>query len=431
MKSNEKSRRDVLRITGATAGAGVIGGLAGCTGSGGAGGSSDESSGDESSGGESAESGSSQTESSSESVGELNYWGISTTFPSEWTPFTDESGISINGQTAPWRQGQVINNMVRGSAASDYDVVNMDVTITRPVAEQGAIVNMDVESLPLWEETYEEVKTNGPTATDYNGDREWDVDAETGDQWAMTAVQNGDSVGYLPEYIGDPSTVSSYGILFDDEFNGKTSMEAGWATAFTKVANYLKYNNLADISTLDIQIPTEESIDTVMEFMLEQKDDGQFRTFWSGWESAVNLLASGEVWAMGTWEPVVFALRNDQNIDAQYLTPDEGWSLWGEAPWMTTGAVEQGKRDAVRNLVNWMIDGYYGAEMIELRGYLPASARGIQYAEENDGYDAEFHANRHELVRAKLQDERSVYGYNFPDPETFQYVNSQWSRLSG
>ena len=240
-----------------------------------------------------------------------------------------------------------------------------------------------------------------------------------------------DSVGYLPEHIGDPSTVSSYGILFDDEFNGRTSLEAGWATAFTKVANYLKYNNLADIPTADITIPTEQSIDTVTEFMLEQKDDGQFRTFWSGWESAVNLLASGEVWAMGTWEPVVFALRNDQNINAQYLNPDEGWSLWGEAPWMTTGAVEQGKQDAVRSLVNWMIDGYYGAEMIKLRGYLPSSPRGIQYAEENDGYDGEFQADRHEVVRAKLQDERSIYGYNFPDPETFQYVQSQWSRLSG
>lgn len=417
---------------GATVGAGSIAGLAGCTGSGGSGGGSggDGSGGDSGDGG-SGDSGSGGGSGSSSGTDTLNYWGISTTFPSEWTPFTDETGIAIEGQTAPWRQGQVINKMVRGSAASDFDIVNMDVTITRPVAEQGAIENIDVESLPLWEEAYEEIKNSDPTATDYNGSQEWSVDAETGDQWAVNTVQNGDSVGYLPKHIGDPSTVSSYGILFDDEFNGRTSMEAGWATAFPKVANYLKYNNMADIPKEEIKFVTENSMDTVVDFLLKQKEDGQFRTFWSGWESAVNLLASEEVWAMGTWEPVVFALRNDKDMNAQYLNPDEGWSLWGESPWMTSGAADEGKREAVHTFSNWVLDGYYGAEMIKLRGYLPPSPRGIQYAENNEGYDADFQQKRHELVRSKLQNERSVYGYNFPSAERFQYAKSQWSRLSG
>jgi len=416
MSPDEKPRREIIQMAGATAGASVVGGLAGCTGdgSGGGGGNSSDDSGS-SDGGDG-------------SVDRLNYWGISTTFPDSWQPFTDETGTNIEAETAPWRQGQVINKLARGSAASDYDVVNMDVTITRPVAEQGAIANIDVESLPLWEEAYPEVKNSEPTATQDN----WNVDnSETGDQWAVNTVQNGDSVGYLPEHIGDPSTVSSYGILFDDEFNGRASMEAGWATAFPKVANYLKHNNMADIPKEEIRYVTKDSMDTVVNFLLEQRNNGQFRTFWSGWESAVNLLASEEVWAMGTWEPVVFALRNDKDMDAQYLNPDEGWSLWGESPWMTSGAVDEGKEEAVRSLENWVMDGYYGASMINLRGYLPPTPRGVEYAKNNDGYDGDFQEKRHELVREKLQNERSVYGYNFPSPERFQYAKSQWSRLSG
>ena len=144
----------------------------------------------------------------------------------------------------------------------------------------------------------------------------------------------------------------------------------------------------------------------------------------------MNLLASEDVWAMGTWEPVVFELRS-RDIDVEYLNPDEGWSLWGESPWMTSGVPEAGRTDQARELVNWMLDGYYGAEMIEIRGYLPPSPRGIDYAENNDGYDAEFHENRHQFVRDKLTDERSVYGYNFPSADRFQYAQERWSQLSG
>jgi putative spermidine/putrescine transport system substrate-binding protein len=399
-------------MTGGVAGAAMVGGLAGCTGDGG----NDDTGGDDGgdtggdSGGDSGGSDDQDDGGDSGGASELFYWGVGTTNPEDWSDFTDQTGTDVSYTAAAWRPGQTVTKMVQGTAATDFDVAANDTTLTAVLAEQGAIEPTDLESLDNWEHVYDEVKAMKPTEID-------------GEQHSLSSVQNGDSVAYLPEHVGDPGSVDSYGILFDEEFKGKTALEAGWATAYHKVANYLQHNNMADMES--VKNPTEADIDAVVSFLLEQKDAGQFRTFWSGWQSAVNLLTKEEVYAMDTWEPVVFALR-DEGMDAEYLQPKEGYSLWGIGPWMTTGGAE--KQASVEELVNWMAGGWYGAQITTIRGYLSSSELAIDYAADSDDYDAEFIEGRHEEVRKRFRDDTSVFGERYPD--TFSYMNDQWNRLT-
>lgn len=394
-EDSARPRRSVLRGAGAMAGASMVGGLSGCLG--------DEEPADDTNGG-------------GVSDDELTYWGIDTAFPpSGWDPFEDESGIELEASAAPWRQGEVMNRMVVGGGDEDFDIVQMDSTLTDVVAGEGAIQRTDLESLELWEETYPEVHDNEHTEVD-------------GEQFSLTSLQNGDSVVCLPEHVGDANEVTSYGVLFDDEFAGRTALEAGFSMPFPKTAQYLAYNDLADISPEQIDYPDEETIDTVIDFLEEQNEEGQFRTFWSGWESAVNLVASEEVYAMDTWEPVVFALRNE-GMDAYYLEPDEGFAIWSHGPWMTNAGKE--KEDAVNQFVSWLMDGYYGADVTSETGYLTATPRAIDYAEESDDYDAEAIADVHEdVLENRLRHPNSSFSDNFPSAEIFQYLNSEWDRLT-
>lgn len=401
---DSETRRNFLKLSGGLAGAAAVGGLAGCAGDGDDGadtttedsGNGDDTTTEDSNGGDGVE--------------ELSYWAVGTTNPEDWSDFTEETGIDVSYSAAAWSPGETVTKLIQGTASTDFHLAGNDTTLTQVLHEQDAIKPTNLQDLENWEHVYDEIKNSGPTEID-------------GEQHSLSSVQNGDSVAYLPDEVGDPGSIDSYGILFDEEFAGKTSLEAGWATAFHKVALYLQHNNLEDLE--NIAEPTESDIDKVVNFLLEQKEAGQFRTFWSGWQTAVNLLSKKEVVAMDTWEPVVFALR-DEGMEAEYLEPKEGYSLWAIGPWLTNKGAEN--RAASEKLVNWMMDGWYNAQITTIRGYLSSSELGIQYAEESDDFDADFIEGRHQEVRQRFSDDVSVFGNRYP--ETFSYMNEQWNRLT-
>lgn len=398
-----ETRRNFLKLSGGIAGAAAVGGLAGCAGNDGGGGGGGGDGGDGGADTTTQDSGGSDTKN-------LSYWAVGTTNPEDWSDFKSQTGIDVSYSAAAWSPGETVTKLIQGTASQDFHIAGNDTTLTGILHEQGAIKPTNLQDLENWEHVYEEIKNSGPTEID-------------GEQHSLSSVQNGDSAAYLPNEVGDPGSINSYGILFDEEFKGKTSLEAGWATAFHKVALYLQHNNLENLE--NIAEPTKSDIDKVVNFLLEQKKAGQFRTFWSGWQTAVNLLSKKEVVAMDTWEPVVFALR-DEGMEAEYLEPKEGYSLWAIGPWLTNKGAEN--RAASEKLVNWMMGGWYNAQITTIRGYLTSSDLGIKYAEESDEFDAEFIKGRHEEVRTRFSDDVSVFGNRYP--ETFSYMNEQWNRLT-
>lgn len=353
----------------------------------------------------------------------LQWWGIGTGNPERWDGLGDE----VIFTEAPWDPVPVLTKM-RSDGRNQYDVISNAGTLDDPLFADGSIVDFDPESvLPNWNRIYPELRTDNPTITV----------ASTGQIVGVPIVQNGDSVAMLLDEIWGPGTTQpgqggdTYGLLFDRQFAGKTAMEASWACAIYKVANYLERNQLATIE--NIETLTTSDLNTIKTFMLAEKAAQQFRTFWSGWNTAVNLLTTKEVVAMDTWEPVVFALRaQNPPINASYMAPKEGYYLWN-IPIYLTPRGQNVTKDRCMDLMEWSLEGWYGARITTIRGYLTATPDAITYAQQNPNagggpYDAAFIQSRHTLVKAKFSDPVSVYGNQAP-PNISEYQDT-WTQVT-
>ena len=143
----------------------------------------------------------------------------------------------------------------------------------------------------------------------------------------------------LEDKVGN---VDSYGVVFDPKLKGKTAMEDAWINSAIFTAIYLKNSENAKIAEPGNLTPDELGV--VMEFLIKHKKDGQFRTFWSGWEQGVQLVANQEVYVMTGWEPIVYAAR-ERGIKAYYAVPKEGYEGWGNNTVLLKGAVDRGLSD--------------------------------------------------------------------------------------
>ena len=136
---------------------------------------------------------------------------------------------------------------------------------------------------------------------------------------------------------------------------------------------------------------------------------------------------------MDTWEPVVFALRTQNPpSNAVYMAPKEGYYLWNIPIYMTPKGQSQTK-DRCMHLSQWTLEGWYGARITTIRGYLTATPDAIQYAQDNPNagggpYDTAFIQSRHTLVKQKFSDGVSVYGNQAP-PNVQDYQDT-WTQVT-
>src|SRR5262249_14882525 len=124
---------------------------------------------------------------------------------------------------------------------------------------------------------------------------------------------------------------------------------------------------------------TLDELGLVMEFLIQKKKDGQFRTFWNGWEQGVQLVANEEVYAMTGWEPIVYEGRK-RGLNVLYASPKEGYEGWANNTVLLKGGVDRGLSDTAHAFANWLLDGFYGCHLGKLRGYMVPSDRNLAYA---------------------------------------------------
>jgi spermidine/putrescine-binding protein len=122
---------------------------------------------------------------------------------------------------------------------------------------------------------------------------------------------------------------------------------------------------------------TPGEIKTTVDFLIKMKKRGQFRTLWTSFSDAVNLLTSKEVYVLDCWEPMVIA-ANKAGAKTVYARPKEGFLLWAMAAYVTRNPSRSAHQtQGVYALLNFMLSGWYGAKITLLRGYMtnPAAAR--------------------------------------------------------
>ena len=106
---------------------------------------------------------------------------------------------------------------------------------------------------------------------------------------AVPTVTNGDTLGIRPDLIS--RKISSWADVLSPEFKGKAAIQDNPAIGVIDIAMALeargdiKYGNKGNM--------TKEEIDKTIKIMMEIKQSGQFRSFWTSFDQSVNLMASG------------------------------------------------------------------------------------------------------------------------------------------
>ena len=337
------------------------------------------------------------------------FWGTATLdIGDKWQEFTRQSGVSPEFTDNGNDVGPVVARLAAGNANDLFDVGGFQGGAERELAKQGMIAPWDVSKIP-----------------NFAGIWQWAKDIPTltyeGKQYGIPTVVNADSIIYRPDKLGK---VDSYGVIFDPKLKGRVAMEDAWINSAIFTAIYLK-----EAENKPIKEPgnlTESELGLVMEFLIKHKKDGQFRTFWNGWEQGVQLVANEEVDAMTGWEPIVYEGRK-RGLQVEYAAPVEGYEGWGNNTVLLKGATERGKADVAHKFVDGLLAGLYGCELGKARGYLVPTDNNLAYAKAHpDEYKADDVAKLADHVKAKFSGK--VYWQNCR-PDNFQLYEEWWQKL--
>ena len=342
-------------------------------------------------------------------AGEINFWASATLDIGDgWKTFTKELGVAVAFTDNGNDPGPVVAKLAAGNANDVFDVGGLQGGSEKELAKQRLIAPWDIGKIPNYASVWQWAK-DIPYLT-YEGQT-----------YAIPTVINADSMIALEDKIGK---VDSYGVIFDPKLKGKTAMEDAWINSAIFTAIYLKNSENAKIGEPGNLTPDELGV--VMEFLIKHKKDGQFRTFWSGWEQGVQLVANQEVYVMTGWEPIVYAARQ-RGINAYYAVPKEGYEGWGNNTVLLKGAVDRGLSETAHTFANALLAGYYGCKLGELRGYVVPSDNNVAYAAAHpDAFDAKKVKDLGEHVKAKFAGK--VYWQN-TRPDNFQLYEQWWQKL--
>jgi spermidine/putrescine-binding protein len=351
-------------------------------------------------------------------TGTLNFADVGVSDPDgDWSKFTKASGFEVNLVAIGNAPSQVLNVLIAGGGREVYDLMGIVGGMQKPLVENDLVVPIDTGRLKNWarQTNIQKYMIEDPSGFKFVG---WEDKV-----YMMPMFIQGDSIGYLPEFTGP---VDSYSALFDPKFRGFTAVEDNFTTTGQKTALYLKRNNLATIEDPSDMTPGE--VKQVVDFLIEKKKEGQFRLIWTSFEQSVSLFVNKEVYVQDCWEPMVFAARR-QGVQAEYARPKEGYLLWSSGPYIVNNPKLGEREDAIYQLLDFMLDDWYGAKISLLRGYL-TSPGAAEYARAHpDEFSAE-QASEIESIHAGVKSKFDIPGtWQQRWPTHVEVYEEEWARF--
>lgn len=339
--------------------------------------------------------------------------------PGSWKRFTDGTGWDVNLVAIGNAPSAVINVMLGGGGVQSYDAIHIVGGMQKPLSELSLITPVEPDRMPNWSKNEYIAKYMQPGTGGY------EFIAHNGKVYGVPTFIQGESICYLPDATKEE--INSFGALFDPKWRGYVALDDNYATAGLKTAIYLKHAGLADIENPTNMTPSE--INTMVNFLIEKKKEGQFRVFWTSFEQAVNLLVNKEVFVLDGWEPMVFAAQK-QGANCLYAVPKEGYILWAMSGYITNNPNRPPERtQAVYELFNFMLGPWYGARISATRGYL-TNSQAVPYAKEHpDVFEAgepEEAARVHERGIFKTE-HAALWQQRWPDH--VHVMEAEWARL--
>jgi hypothetical protein len=129
------------------------------------------------------------------------------------------------------------------------------------------------------------------------------------------------------------------------------------------------------------------------------------------------------------WEPMVFVAKS-KGIDAVYADPKEGYLLWAMAAYLVKNPNRSAEQTtAAYQLLDFMLGGWYGATITNLRGYM-TNPQAAEYAAANP---AEFPAAEAKKVTEITDNVKRKFqqGGTWQNrwPTEVEFYESEWARF--
>ncbi len=311
----------------------------------------------------------------------------------DWSDMEAQAGTEIIYNAKSGTADQAIQKFVVGDGNDLYDAITDNGGgMEDALASQDAIVEIDPARIPNFENIIDTYKPGGEAANTIRYE-----DALV----AVPYISNADSLAFNFDEVGEELT--SWEAAFSPEFKGRVALQNDFGPTFTNTAIYLKQSGQLDIK--DPSNMTADEVQGVAEFLIEKKRDGQFRTFWDGFQNGVDLLASGEVLLQSCWEPVQIFAAQRSGQDIRYGTMKEGHQTWNNIWMLTRGGQERGQDEAFYKLMNVYMSPWFGARTLATFGYQPQMKGVAEYIESAP----EFTPEMVETILGRLERKRERY----------------------
>jgi putative spermidine/putrescine transport system substrate-binding protein len=182
-----------------------------------------------------------------------------------------------------------------------------------------------------------------------------------------------ESIGYLTSVIAKLPGRVSWAELLNRSWKGRVAIQNDPAVALVDLGRAVETLGIMRFGNPGLM--TIREVDRLVKVLTLYRKQGQFRAAWSGFNDSVNLMASRDVAIAPLW-PSAAARIAAEGVKVAYAAPPEGYrgscSSVGISSHVTVGP----RLDACYAYLNWLYEGFFGAEMMR-QGYYVANGRRL------------------------------------------------------
>ncbi len=303
--------------------------------------------------------------------------------------FKEVSGFDVTGTASSLSES--VQRFVTGGNET-FAMIETNSFRAPALKEAGAAAPIPLEKITNWKyadalftdpnHPARDVNSGWPTKAVY-----WDDNRDS--LLMVPQVYNTDAMGILPQKFASTQTdfaiPDTLSILYtakwrDLDFKGQTAIQNDDLIGPPRAATYLVKHGLMDAPAVSLSDLQPDEVDEVIEFLIAAKRDGVFRLIWTNYGEAVNLLTSGEVWAIDCWNPVVEDVKA-QGVPCLYVDVWEGTSAWFYGGSLSSKAADP---EVAMAYLDWCLEGWRGA-VDATQGYYsptPETAKAYLTAEQ-------------------------------------------------
>jgi putative spermidine/putrescine transport system substrate-binding protein len=348
-------------------------------------------------------------------------YGVTTAQLKDWAIMTKSIGVKMDFTGTNNSVGVFLRDIVASQLGDKADIFIFESGTQNILGPQGLYAKIDEKNpeLKLWSRTSDDWKRSAV------------VVGKDGLQYGIPVIGNADSFGYFPGKVGanpDGTEELSWALMFDsDKTRGRVGYDQTWTYSIGPAGLYLTSLGRAKIA--DVSDMTGPEAKTVVDYLIERKRAGQFRTLHSAFEEQVQLLTSKDVDIINCWEPAVRDANKALGDGAtRYAYTKEGYFKWGHGAYVASQAAGRGNLGNIYKVLNYFLDGEYRALQARDRGYAgPNMDLGVKYAQDQGWAAADIEGLK--ATEKKVARKFSKPFVSTTTPNNSNAIEEEWQRF--